>query len=286
MLNRNISKTINIKGELVDLSIPLVMGILNVTPDSFYSGSRKSEVSDSLRRVEECISQGAAIIDIGAQSTRPTSEFLSAQDEIERLSPVLSAINNEFPDVILSIDTFYAEVSRFCVQEHGVNLINDISGGELDPAMFETVAELNVPYILMHMRGTPQTMQQQTDYKNLLEDIILYLSEKVRKLHLLGVNDVIIDPGFGFAKTVEQNYELMRSLSFFKNFELPLLVGVSRKSMITKLLDIPASEALNGTTVLNTFALLNGADILRVHDVKEAVEAVRIVEQLKKISET
>ena len=182
--------------------------------------------------------------------------------------------------MILSIDTFYADVARFSVQEHGIDIINDISGGELDSRMFETVADLNVPYILMHMKGTPQNMQQQTDYGDLLEDIVLYLSEKVRRLHLLGVNDIILDPGFGFAKDVKQNYELMRSLSFFKNFELPLLVGISRKSMITRLFDIPASEALNGTTVLNTYALLNGADILRVHDVKEAVEAVKIVAAL------
>ena len=248
MLNRAVSKTINIKGELFNLSHPVVMGILNVTPDSFYSGSRKTEVSDALKRVEECVSQGA--------------------------------INKEFPDVILSIDTFYADVARFSVQEHGIDIINDISGGELDSRMFETVADLNVPYILMHMKGTPQNMQQQTDYGDLLEDIVLYLSEKVRRLHLLGVNDIILDPGFGFAKDVKQNYELMRSLSFFKNFELPLLVGISRKSMITRLFDIPASEALNGTTVLNTYALLNGADILRVHDVKEAVEAVKIVAAL------
>lgn len=280
MLNRAVSKTINIKGKLFDLSHPVVMGILNVTPDSFYSGSRKIEVSEALERVGECVSQGAAIVDIGAQSTRPTSDYLSAEEEIRRLKPVLSAINKEFPDVVLSIDTFYADVARFSVEEHGVGIINDISGGELDARMFETVADLNVPYILMHMRGTPQTMQQETDYNNLLEDIVLYLSEKVRKLHLLGVNDVILDPGFGFAKDVKQNYELMRSLSFFKNFELPLLVGISRKSMITRLFDIPAIEALNGTTVLNTYALMNGADILRVHDVREAVEAVKIVAAL------
>lgn len=282
MINRTVSKTINIKGELLDLTRPLVMGILNVTPDSFYSGSRKTEVDEALRRVEQYLLEGAAIIDIGAQSTRPTSEFLSAEEEIQRLKPVLSAINKEFPDATLSIDTFYADVARFSVEEHNVGIINDISGGELDIRMFETVADLNVPYILMHMKGTPQTMQQQTDYNNLLEDVVLYLSEKVRALHFLGVNDIIIDPGFGFAKDVKQNYELMSCLSFFKNFELPLLVGISRKSMITKFFDVPASEALNGTTVLNTYALLNGANILRVHDVKEAVEAVRIVEELTK----
>lgn len=275
------SYTINIKGELLDLSRPVVMGILNITPDSFYVGSRKPDITGALKRVEQCIAEGATIIDIGAQSTRPASDFLSAEDEIQRLAPVLEAINKEFPQAVLSIDTFHAGVARFCVQDYGVAIVNDISGGELDNKMFETVAELNVPYILMHMRGTPQTMQQNTSYGNLLEDIVLYLTKKVRELHLLGVNDIIIDPGFGFSKNVGQNYELMSSLSFFKNFELPLLVGISRKSMITKLLDITADEALNASTVLNTYALLNGADILRVHDVKEAVQAIELVEQLQ-----
>ncbi|SHF99890.1 dihydropteroate synthase [Dysgonomonas macrotermitis] len=275
------SYTINIKGELLDLSRSVVMGILNITPDSFYADSRKPDITGALKRVEQCIAEGATIIDIGAQSTRPASDFLSAEDEIQRLAPVLEAINKEFPQAVLSIDTFHAGVARFCVQDHSVAIVNDISGGELDNKMFETVAELNVPYILMHMRGTPQTMQQNTSYGNLLEDIVLYLTKKVRELHLLGVNDIIIDPGFGFSKNVGQNYELMSSLSFFKNFELPLLVGISRKSMITKLLDITADEALNASTVLNTYALLNGADILRVHDVKEAVQAIELVEQLQ-----
>ncbi len=274
-------KIINIKGELLDLSQPVVMGILNITPDSFYEGSRNPLVDQTLRRVEQIISEGATIVDIGAQSTRPTSDLLSAQEEIQRLAPALTAINREFPDVILSVDTFYADVARFCVEEHGVAIINDVSGGNIDEKMFETVAALSVPYILMHMRGLPQTMQQYTDYDNLMQDLSLYFSEKLARLYLLGVNDIILDPGFGFSKNLKQNYELMNQLSFFENFELPLLVGVSRKSMITKLLDNTPAEALNGTTVLNTYALLNGADILRVHDVKEAVEAVKIVSEIR-----
>lgn len=275
------AKTINIKGELLDLSTPVVMGILNITPDSFYEGSRKQSEADILKRVEEIILQGGTIVDIGAQSTRPSSQFLSAQEEVERLSPALSAINIEFPDVILSVDTFYADVARECVQDHGVAIVNDISGGGLDSDMFQTVADLHVPYILMHMRGTPQTMQQLNNYDDLIQNIAYYFSEKVAHLHQLGVNDIILDPGFGFSKDVSQNYELMRHLDFFENFELPLLVGVSRKSMITKFLEVLSSEALNGTTVLNTYALMSGANILRVHDVKEACEAVKITEQLR-----
>lgn len=279
-----ISKTINIKGELLDLSIPAVMGILNVTPDSFYSGSRNRTVSDVLKRTEQILSEGGTIIDIGAQSTRPSSDLLTAQQEIERLAPALGAINKEFPDIIMSVDTFYADVARFCVEEGGVAIINDVSGGNIDEKMFDTVARLNVPYILMHMRGMPQTMQQYTDYNDLMQDISYYFSEKIAKLHLLGVNDIILDPGFGFSKNVGQNYELMSHLNFFENFDLPLLVGISRKSMITKFLDITSGEALNGTTVLNTYALLNGASILRVHDVREAVEAVKIIGQIKACS--
>lgn len=275
------SKTINIKGKLYDLETPLVMGILNVTPDSFYANSRKQEITDILKRTEEIISQGGSIIDIGAQSTRPSSDFLSANEEISRLKPALTAINQEFPEAILSIDTFHAEVADFCVKNHGVAIVNDISGGELDKDMFETVAKLQVPYILMHMRGTPQTMQQNTSYNDLIQDIAYYFSEKIAKLHLLGVNDIVLDLGFGFAKSLDQNYELMSRLSFFKNFQLPLLAGISRKSMLYKFLDIQADQSLNATTVMNTYALMNGANILRVHDVKEAVEAVKIIEKLK-----
>ena len=274
-------KTINIKGELLELSQPIVMGILNITPDSFFAESRKQGEQEIVTRVAEILAQGGKIVDIGAQSTRPSSTLLSSKEEIERLKPVLNIINKEFPDAILSVDTFYSDVARFCVEEHGVDIINDISGGEMDKNMFDTVASLNVPYILMHMRGTPQTMSQLTDYNNLVQDIFYYFSKKIAELHLKGVNDIIIDPGFGFSKTIDQNYELMASLKGFSIFELPLLVGISRKKMIYNLIDSIAEESLNGTSILNTFALQNGADILRVHDVKEAVEAVKITEKLK-----
>lgn len=274
-------KTINIKGELLDVSHPVVMGIINVTPDSFYEGSRKQDELQIIDRVSEIISEGGRIIDIGAQSSNPKSEFLSAGAEIERLRFALQIINREFPDAILSIDTFYGDVARFCVEEHGVAIVNDISGGQIDETMFRTVADLNVPYILMHMRGTPQTMQQYTDYDNLIQDIFFYFSQKISELHQLGVNDIIIDPGFGFSKTVAQNYELMGAIRGFQIFELPLLVGISRKSMIYKFLETNAAGSLNGTTVLNTFAIQNGANILRVHDVKEAVETIRLVEEIQ-----
>lgn len=274
-------KTINIKGELLELSQPIVMGILNITPDSFFAESRKQGEQEVVARVAEILTQGGKIVDIGAQSTRPSSTLLSSKEEIERLKPALNIINKEFPDAILSVDTFYSDVARFCVEEHGVDIINDISGGEMDKNMFDTVASLNVPYILMHMRGTPQTMSKLTDYDNLIQDIFYYFSKKIAELHLKGVNDIIIDPGFGFSKTIDQNYELMASLKGFSIFDLPLLVGISRKKMIYNLIDSTAEESLNGTSILNTFALQNGADILRVHDVKEAVEAVKITEKLK-----
>ncbi len=274
-------KTINIKGELLELSQPIVMGILNITPDSFFAESRKQGEQEIVTRVAEILTQGGKIVDIGAQSTRPSSTLLSSKEEIERLKPALNIINKEFPDAILSVDTFYSDVARFCVEEHGIDIINDVSGGEIDKNMFDTVASLNVPYILMHMRGTPQTMSQLTDYDNLVQDIFYYFSKKIAELHLKGVNDIIIDPGFGFSKTIDQNYELMASLKGFSIFDLPLLVGISRKKMIYNLIDSTAEESLNGTSILNTFALQNGADILRVHDVKEAVEAVKITEKLK-----
>lgn len=277
-----INKTINIKGSLLELNTPIVMGILNVTPDSFYEGSRKESEEQIIARVDQIIEEGGKIVDIGAQSSNPKAELLSSGTEIERLKFALGVINKHFPDIILSVDTFYADVARFAVEEHGVAIINDISGGQIDAAMFDMVAKLNVPYILMHMRGTPQTMQQLTDYNNFIQEVFYYFSKKVSKLNYLGVNDIIIDPGFGFSKTVEQNYELMASLKGFSVFDLPLLVGISRKSMIYKLFGSTPTESLNGTTVLNTFALQNGANILRVHDVKEAVEAVKIIETLDK----
>ena len=274
-------KMLNIKGNLVSLDTPVVMGILNVTPDSFYAASRQRGETDIERRIETILSEGGAWIDVGGYSSRPDAEDVSPEDEKRRLEPALRLLRDRYPEVPVSLDTFRAEVARWGVEEYGVALINDISGGELDEAMFRTVAGLRVPYLLMHMRGTPRTMQRHTDYADLMEEVMLYFARKVRELRLLGVNDIILDPGFGFSKTLEQNYRLMRHLEEFAVFELPLLVGVSRKSMIYRLLDATPEESLNGTTVLNTFALLHGADILRVHDVRQAVEAVRIVRQLK-----
>ena len=273
-------QTLNIKGELISLEEPLVMGILNVTPDSFYEGSRKQTETDIRNRIEEILQEGGAIIDLGGYSSRPDAQDVSPEEEMERLCLALRILRDEYPKAMVSVDTFRADIARRCVEEYGAAIINDISGGELDAAMFPTIAGLHIPYIIMHMRGTPKTMQQHCDYQNLTADILLYFSKKIEQLHLMGVNDVIIDPGFGFSKTLEQNYELMRHLADFSLFEKPLLVGISRKSMVYKLLGGTPTESLNGTTVLNTYALLNGANILRVHDVKAAVEAVRIFKQL------
>lgn len=273
-------QTLNIKGELISLEEPLVMGILNVTPDSFYEGSRKQTETDIRNRIEEILQEGGRIIDLGGYSSRPDAQDVSPEEEMERLCLALRILRDEYPKAMVSVDTFRADIARRCVEEYGAAIINDISGGELDAAMFPTIAGLHIPYIIMHMRGTPKTMQQHCDYQNLTADILLYFSKKIEQLHLMGVNDVIIDPGFGFSKTLEQNYELMRHLADFSLFEKPLLVGISRKSMIYKLLGGTPAESLNGTTVLNTYALLNGANILRVHDVKAAVEAVRIFKQL------
>lgn len=273
-------QTLNIKGELISLEEPLVMGILNVTPDSFYEGSRKQTETDIRNRIEEILQEGGRIIDLGGYSSRPDAQDVSPEEEMERLCLALRILRDEYPKAMVSVDTFRADIARRCVEEYGAAIINDISGGELDAAMFPTIADLHIPYIIMHMRGTPKTMQQHCDYQNLTADILLYFSKKIEQLHLMGVNDVIIDPGFGFSKTLEQNYELMRHLADFSLFEKSLLVGISRKSMVYKLLGGTPTESLNGTTVLNTYALLNGANILRVHDVKAAVEAVRIFKQL------
>ena len=274
-------KTLNIRGTLTSLETPLVMGILNITPDSFYADSRKQTEAAIEERIQTILSEGGQIIDIGGYSSRPDAVEVSPEEEMSRLAFALKILNAHYPDTPLSVDTFRADVARRCVEEYGVAIVNDISGGELDPEMFDTVARLHVPYIMMHMRGTPQTMQQHTDYADMMEEIMLYFAGKVRRLRLLGVNDIILDPGFGFSKTVEQNYALMSRLREFGEFGLPLLVGVSRKSMIYKFLGGTPADSLNGTTVLNTFALMNGADILRVHDVRAAVEAVKIVNQLK-----
>lgn len=277
MLNR----TINIKGELFSLDRPVVMGILNVTPDSFFAGSRKRTEAEIAMRIEEILAQGGDWIDIGGYSSRPDATPVTADEEMRRLELGLEILSRDYPSVPVSVDTFRADVARCCVEKYGVAMINDISAGELDPEMFRTVADLKVPYIMMHMRGTPQTMASLTDYTNLMDEIMLYFAEKVRQLRLMGVSDLILDPGFGFSKTLEQNYELMAHLREFGIFDLPILVGISRKRMIYQLLGGTPEESLNGTTALHTYALLNGADILRVHDVKEAVEVVRIVQKIK-----
>lgn len=274
-------KSINLNGRLLSLKSPVVMGILNATPDSFYAGSRQATEAAIAQRIETILTEGGTIVDIGGYSSRPDAAEVTETDEWQRIEPALQRMQKDYPDVPVSVDTFRAAIARRAVEEYGAAMVNDISGGMLDTQMFETVASLQVPYVLMHMRGTPQTMQQHTDYDDLMEEIMLYFAQKVRTLRQLGVNDVILDPGFGFAKTLEQNYELMRSLPEFSlHFEAPLLVGISRKSMIYKLLDTSPEDSLNGTTVLNTYALLNGADLLRVHDVKAAAEAIEIVKQL------
>ena len=280
-MSQSFSKCINVNGRLLDLSYPQVMGVLNVTPDSFYSGCRAQTEQAIADRASQILEEGASIIDIGAYSSRPNAENISAEEELNRLRPALKILNENHPDAIISVDTFRADVAEVCIKEHGVAIINDIAGGEMDKNMFDTVARLQVPYIMMHMQGTPQNMQNAPHYENFLKETFLYFAEKVQKLRDKGLNDIILDPGFGFGKTVDHNYELLSHLEDFRIFELPLLVGVSRKSMITKLLGITSSEALNGTTVVNTIALKKGADILRVHDVKEAVQVVKIVEKCR-----
>ena len=272
---------INVNGKLMDLSQPQVMGILNVTPDSFYAGSRGVAERDIIDRLRQMTDEGASIIDIGAYSSRPDADDVSTEEEMARLRHALNLVRQHQPDAVVSVDTFRADVARMCVEEYGVAMVNDISAGEMDDEMFPTIARLGVPYIAMHMKGTPQTMQINPQYEHFLKEIFYFFSEKAQKLRDLGVKDIIIDPGFGFGKTLEHNYQLMNHLEEFKLFGLPLLVGISRKSMIYKLLGTTPEEALNGTTVLNTIALQKGAHILRVHDVKAAVEAVKIVEKMK-----
>ena len=272
---------INANGRLMDLSEPQVMGILNVTPDSFYAGSRAETEQDIIRRLHQIVDEGASIVDIGGYSSRPDAEHISAEEEMNRLRNGLEIIRKHRPEVVVSVDTFRADVARMCVEEYGAAIINDISAGQMDGQMFTTIARLGVPYIIMHMKGTPQDMQVNPQYGHFLKEVFYYFSEKVQRLRDLGVKDIIIDPGFGFGKTLEHNYELMNHLEEFSLFELPLLVGVSRKSMIYKLLGTTPEEALNGTTALNTVALLKGAHILRVHDVREAVESVRIIGKMK-----
>lgn len=273
--------SINIKGSLHHFHKPWVMGILNVTPDSFFAESRTIETDDIRRRVDDLISQGADIIDIGGYSSRPGAPEVSTDEEYSRLARGLEAIRKYHPDTLISVDTFRADVARRCVSDWEADIINDISGGNLDAEMWPTVAELQVPYILMHMRGTPSSMQSLCDYNDVTADVIRDLAFKIDAMHQLGIADIIVDPGFGFAKDINQNYQLMAELAQFKQLNTPLLVGISRKSMIYRPLDITPQTAINGTTVLNTFALLHGANILRVHDVKEAVEAVKIIDLIK-----
>ena len=268
--------TINVNGQLLDLSIPRVMGILNLTPDSFYEESRQQTEAQVAERVQQIIEEGGDIIDVGAYSTRPGAAEVSAEEEKDRLRKGLTILRKEAPEAIVSVDTFRSEVARMCIEEFGVSIINDIAGGDLDDKMFETVAFARVPYIIMHMQGTPRTMQHSPHYENVLKEVMQHFAQKVKKLHELKVNDVILDPGFGFGKTLDHNYELLAHLDEFNIFELPILVGVSRKSMIYRALETTPLEALNGTTVLHTIALSKGANILRVHDVKEAVEAVKL----------
>lgn len=278
-MNKTVHYTLNVRGRLFDLLKPQVMGILNVTPDSFYAGSRM-ETEEAVRsRVKQIIAEGGSMIDVGAYSSRPGAADVSAEEEMKRLRRGMSIVREEAPEIPVSVDTFRADVAKMAVEELGVDIINDISGGELDKEMFKTVARLGVPYILMHMKGTPQTMQQAPHYDDLMKEVMLYFAEKVQQLRDLGQKDIVLDPGYGFAKTIDHNYELLRHQEMLEVFELPLLVGVSRKSMIYRFLGSSPEEALNGTTVLNTIALQKGANILRVHDVKEAVEVVRLVEK-------
>ncbi|MFK7050011.1 MULTISPECIES: dihydropteroate synthase [Flavobacterium] len=272
--------TINCKGKLIDLMIPKVMGILNITPDSFYDGGKLKTDGSVLKQAEKMLLEGATFLDIGGQSTRPNAEFLSADDELNRISSVVSLLITEFPEILISIDTFYSKVADECLQL-GASLINDISAGSLDENMFDVIAKYKVPFVMMHMRGNPRTMQQMVSYDDLVKDILFYFSQKIMKARSYGINDLILDPGFGFSKTLEQNFELLSKIELLSIADLPILIGISRKSMIYKTLDVTAQEALNGTTVLNTIAITKGAKILRVHDVKEAVETIRLCEMTK-----
>lgn len=276
-------QSLNVNGKLIDLSTPKVMGILNITPDSFYSNSRTKTIDDALTKAAQFLNEGATFIDIGGYSSRPGAQDISAEEETDRLVPVVEVLAKEFPEAVISIDTFRAKVAEATILA-GAHIINDIASGDMDEKMFETVAKLQVPYMMMHMQGTPQNMQQNPVYDNVLLEVIDYLAEKVAALKALHIHDVIIDPGFGFGKTTDHNYELLNRMEAFKIFKLPVLVGFSRKGMIYKTLGTTAADALNGTTVLNTIALQKGANILRVHDVREAVECVRLVERLGRVA--
>ncbi len=278
LFSKNLS--LNLDGKIMNLSTPRVMGIINATPDSFYGGSRVSEPALALEKAREMINQGADILDVGAVSSRPGSQEISETEELERLSPVLEAIREAFPDFPVSVDTCRAGVARTVRERFGIQLINDISAGSFDPDMFPTMAKLEIPYIIMHMQGTPANMQDDPAYENLVDDLLQFFAERVYKLRKLGLNDIVIDPGFGFGKTLEQNYKLLGQLDSFRMLELPLMAGISRKSMIYKLLDSEPDDALNGTTAAHMALLLKGARLLRVHDVQAAVETVKIFQQI------
>ena len=277
-------ETLNFRGKIKNLSVPLVMGIMNLTPDSFYDGGRYRNLMDAIRLAEQLLREGADILDMGAASTRPGAKIIDHHEEQERLLPALRAVRKQFPDAIISIDTYHAETARGAL-DLGAHMIDDVSAGRFDENIFSTVSEYGVPYVIMHMLGTPENMQHNPGYKHLVKDIAAFFSERVMVLRQMGVNDIIIDPGFGFGKSLEDNYRLMANLDYFSIFGLPIMVGVSRKSMINKVLDSTPEKALNGTVALNTIALERGAKILRVHDVKEAVQAIKIVDFLKTNSE-
>ncbi len=272
---------INLNGMLMDLSTPRVMGILNLTPDSFFGGSRMQTAEQVVGRIEQLRNEGADMVDVGACSTRPGAQQPSLQEEMERLRKGLSLVREVWPEAVLSVDTYRSQVARMCVEEFGVAIVNDISAGQMDGEMFPTIAQLGVPYVMTHMQGTPETMQQHPHYQHILKEVCLFFAKRIDALRKLGAKDIILDPGFGFGKTLEHNYQLLANLHELNLFDLPLLVGVSRKSMVYKLLETTPDEALNGTTSLHTIALLKGANILRVHDVKEARQAVTIVGKLE-----
>lgn len=280
-MEETFARYINVNGQLMDLSQPRVMGILNITPDSFYADSRKQTEKDIIARIHQILDEGGDFIDIGAYSSRAGASDVSPKEEMERLKYGLEILRNECPEAVVSVDTFRADVAKMCVEEYGVALINDIAAGQMDPEMFSTIAQLKVPYIMMHMQGTPQNMQKNPHYDNPVKEIILYFAEKIEKLRASGVKDLIIDPGFGFGKTLAHNYEILDKLEELQMFQLPILIGVSRKSMVYKLLGGGPEDALNGTTALHAIALMKGARILRVHDVKAATETVRIFQALK-----
>ncbi len=279
MLSQEINMTINCKGKLIDVTTPKVMGILNLTPDSFYDGGKYKNESEIVSQVETMLKNGATFIDIGAYSSRPNATHISEAEELQRLLPIITLLIEEFPEIIISIDTFRSEVAKQGIQA-GAALINDISAGKLDENMLQTVANLQVPYIMMHMKGTPQNMKEHANYNNIMKELLFYFSERINEAKKLGIKDIIVDPGFGFAKNTAQNFEVLKHLELLETLKFPILAGVSRKSMIYKTLENTAQEALNGTTVLNTIALQKGATILRVHDVKEATETIKLTDQL------